>query len=494
MTVSKITPVTEVKVCRGIPISPAYRDSMTYANESAKFSYFSGKAKYTYTNAIPVRDNVFRIPVAADAIYDCNYLIYKNANFVDKWFYCFILSVSWVNVNCAEVVVKPDVITTWINDWTLNPSYIERMHVTDDVRGRYREPEPVQLGEKIRNFKIRTTNQDAGFAYDVYYVPPEGVERITDLGYIAACCNVRTYDSASIQSIKTDIIDPLIAVGLQDNLLAIQTVPMRFSNGAQYTEQIQLSNFLNNIDGYVPVNQKLFTYPYNSLVVQNGEGNTQEFMLEEFSTNTPRWRMWCATSLDISIIGTFLDYGLSGRQENLTPDRLLMARGFPRGYWSGIETMAYEANLTSGLANTIHSAFTLNIPGGVSSMLGFMQTLAAPPLAKGGELPSSTSSFTAFLGDYYFSQSSVNQSIARDIDTYFTRWGYQINKVATPLINGRQKFNYIKAIDIAVQGNIPADDMAEIKQIFNDGITFWHQERGFEVGSWSGAPNDNPVV
>ena len=79
-------------------------------------------------------------------------------------------------------------------------------------------------------------------------------------------------------------------------------------------------------------------------------------------------------------------------------------------------------------------------------------------------------------------------------------FGYATNKVKTPNRNSRPHWNYVKtrgcvlhsgrvAADGTLTGGLPADDMAKINAIYDNGITFW--KNGSEVGDYS--LNNKPV-
>ena len=59
---------------------------------------------------------------------------------------------------------------------------------------------------------------------------------------------------------------------------------------------------------------------------------------------------------------------------------------------------------------------------------------------------------------------------------YFTLYGYKQNKMMKPNLKSRKYFNYIKTFDANIYGeNISKNELDEIKNIFNTGITFWHR-------------------
>ena len=68
----------------------------------------------------------------------------------------------------------------------------------------------------------------------------------------------------------------------------------------------------------------------------------------------------------------------------------------------------------------------------------------------------------------------ITQEYAKIIDHYFDMYGYKINYLKTPNITGRTNWNYVKTIGANIEGDIPEDHLNEIKSIFNNGVTLWH--------------------
>jgi hypothetical protein len=99
-------------------------------------------------------------------------------------------------------------------------------------------------------------------------------------------------------------------------------------------------------------------------------------------------------------------------------------------------------------------------------------------------------------GDITFSQKesgftwrkmSIRAEYARMIDDYFTMFGYKTNRLKVPNINGRANWNYVKTKGCNIIGDIPQDDMQEIKTMFNRGVTIWHHANTFLDYSQSNA-------
>lgn len=80
---------------------------------------------------------------------------------------------------------------------------------------------------------------------------------------------------------------------------------------------------------------------------------------------------------------------------------------------------------------------------------------------------------------FSFYKMSIKQEYAKIIDDFFSMFGYKVNEVKIPNVTGRQNWNYVKTIDANILGDIPQEDMQKLKDIFNSGVTFWHNPNTF---------------
>lgn len=84
------------------------------------------------------------------------------------------------------------------------------------------------------------------------------------------------------------------------------------------------------------------------------------------------------------------------------------------------------------------------------------------------------------LDDNIFTRYNIKSQFARKIDKYFDMYGYQTNELKVPNINNRPNWNYVKTTACNINANIPQMDLAEIKELFNSGITLWHSTTNFK--------------
>ena len=78
-----------------------------------------------------------------------------------------------------------------------------------------------------------------------------------------------------------------------------------------------------------------------------------------------------------------------------------------------------------------------------------------------------------------FLKYSIKQQFAERIDKFFDMYGYLTNTVKIPNLNNRPNWNYIKTIGANIIGDIPQMDLQTIKDIFNNGVTLWHNSTTF---------------
>lgn len=75
---------------------------------------------------------------------------------------------------------------------------------------------------------------------------------------------------------------------------------------------------------------------------------------------------------------------------------------------------------------------------------------------------------------FYFYKMSIKEEYARIIDKFFDKFGYKVNTVKNLEFHSRQYWNYIKTIDVNITGKIPKYALDELKEMFNNGTTLWH--------------------
>lgn len=274
----------------------------------------------------------------------------------------------------------------------------------------------------------------------------------------------------------------------------------------------------NNLDGYVPRNQKLRTYPYMYLGFNPNNGSSKIYRYEDFANGTPQFKLVSEVNPNPTVC--FIPQNYRGGSGDSLSDIATM-NGYPtlssrNDYYNSwlaqnseiislqmqqeqynYEIGQYQTGLN--MLGSMGSTLAGNV-GGVGDFIGGIMSLAQndvnhdfyikqqmAQIEKQSLLPdkANLSSSNATLIGYnlvdknIFTRYTIKSQFAERIDKYFDMFGYLTNKIKVPNTNNRPNWNYIKTIGINLLGDIPQEDMAIIKSYFDNGITLWHNPQTF---------------
>lgn len=494
MNVVPMTPICSCKVCRNVPLDSSYKDTLTFASVSAQISYFTGKAKYSYSNLTPIRmQNGIRLPVKADEIYDCNYIMFQNTNFGTKWFYAFIREINYINPNESIINFEIDVMQTWMFDYTVKPSFVEREHINDDSIGNNLIPENLEIGDYVSDSGSFVTQLIGRSIIVAATVDPSGADAVG--GYYSGIYSGLQLNAFSTAAEVNAMIEALTVDVKSTAIVSIFMMPSVFvaQKGSTTPTSFTVSKpkQYSSLNGYHPRNNKLFTYPFNFLYVTNLEGNSANFKYEYFSTDTCEFTVSGDMSCNpqVTLWPTNYKNALNNYNEKIVLD------GFPQCAYTIDSYKAWLAQNGSSMGiSMLGSALSTSAQvaagnpfaalGGVTNIAQSMAKIyvesAKPPQANGST--GSSSAFAQGFKNFHFYQMQIRAEFAEIIDEYFDIYGYATHAVKVPNITGRPSWNYVKTIDAKIIGSIPFEDIVQIKNNFNNGITFWH---GDYVGDYT---------
>lgn len=82
-------------------------------------------------------------------------------------------------------------------------------------------------------------------------------------------------------------------------------------------------------------------------------------------------------------------------------------------------------------------------------------------------------------GGLYFLRYTMEEEILEKIGDFFAFYGYAINKIMQVNFRSRKYYNFIKTEGLNCSGrDVPKTHLNKFKEIFNNGITFWHVKNG----------------
>lgn len=403
-----IEPNSDLALLHDVPLDPDYENTLYFDSVSQQTNYFWAKRVHTFSKLSYVRRNRGWIRLGWNAdqwpnntiiqkLYDSTYMMFKNTNFENKWFYAFVDKVEYVNNNTVDVQYHIDVLQTWHFDYEFNQCFIERQHTISDNVGENTIPEQLETGpyyESIANYVLNgQTNNSGQYEFepgvclvtsfdptslydttpDIHTTPVAGKiiygNEIHGNMYSGCYYTLWPLTTANVTVIN-EILDRINEKALINGVISIFMFPYDFrasilDSGAAAIKDLSFSR-PTTIDSYIPRNRKLYTYPYTFLYVSNNQGNSAEYMYEYFSRG-PILRVWGNVSPNAGMMCWPTNYkGISGSNK----DEVLTLTGFPMCSWSYDSFKAWlsqnAGTLVAGGASLIGSwASLLSTPGGV---------------------------------------------------------------------------------------------------------------------------------
>lgn len=545
-----ITPQSDLYLLH-VPLEVDEENQLTFANKTAQFNYFNSMEKieadnYTYQR----KDGTIRYGGNFDDVIKYNYVMYRNEAYSDKWFYAFITGMEYLNDNVTAISIKTDVWQTWQFDLNYKRTFVEREHVNDDTIGIHTVPENLELGDyQIVDLQYASMWEDAEPSQDFLVVfcvtelpkggsvtltnPQENGRVAGDLGYIGGVFSSLIFFAVENFNQAENIIDAYnnAADVTADAIVNIYTVPRCCVNFtipyADLTKvsrdekiavlhplfnyyqsdsfKIQQSGVLAN--NYVPVNNKLFTYPYSYLFVTNNVGEAVEMRYEDFpfeniagnNARTISYTKYLVPSASVS--GKLLFDSYKNYTSSVDYPTKINAYGINYGkipvcawttdYYTnwltqnGVNVGLSIASsiLTTGIGLATGGATLAGaaLNGGlqIANTLSEVHRAATTPPQAHGDINTGDYTFAFSRNIISFYKMSVRPEMAQIIDNYFSAYGYKVNSIKLPNITGRRNWNYVKTIGCYIEAQIPQDDLQEIKNMFNNGITLWHNPATF---------------
>lgn len=319
-----ISPNGEIKVLKNVPLDNTYEHTIAWDSPNQRTkqaNYFASKAKYTYQKEYytRVKRGWLRIEQNPDDLYDCNYMMFRNTSFGNKWFYAFILSIEYINNATAQINFEIDVMQTWLPgtnmDYTPEPCFIERMHTPSDYLYENLVPEELNVGDDyvyqdiqyygLNDYQIMVLSAGHPNAAN------DGVElpRASLYDNVFGQLDVRFFMPNQV-GIKdcVDYLNFFTNEGKENNVLAVYMVPSQFVKNGTLTPGDHFERLIKPVsaptsgtylgkisneyadlgNGYKPRNNKLYSYPYCRLFVSNQVGNTHEYKWELFNNREHR--------------------------------------------------------------------------------------------------------------------------------------------------------------------------------------------------------------
>ena len=265
-----IEPQTNIKLLANVPLDNTYKDTLTFGSLGAQSSYFSGKAKYSFSACRYQRETgQMYVECNAEDVFDCNYVMFQNANFGSKWFYAFITRIDYLNPKTTAITFEIDVMQTWYYEYTVKECFVEREHVADDSIGANTVPENIEHGPYITTANTSITSSD-------WWVVGLYSDFVDGQGLIAGGIRGGTLFPlwfAQWSGLNTGTYNEIISInqafakaGKADAIIGYAMVPSEFCSLDEGVRRQTIDCAPRTLE-YTPRNNKLYTFPYTALSI-----------------------------------------------------------------------------------------------------------------------------------------------------------------------------------------------------------------------------------
>lgn len=276
-----VEPNTTIHLLERVPLNKSYEHTVHYPNKTDQFNAFMHYKVYTLNNYSYQRAGIgtIRINLPYSSVYRCNYMLFANESYEDRWFYAFVDGASYVSNDVTEIYYTIDVLQTFSSEYWFKPCFVERMHTFTDVVYENTQPEGLELGPdyRINNWhEIDLIDKD------------DSKKKFLILATTTATggkvtCGVRSNTVMGLAYVECTGVDDVkstvqlyIDNGYAANIVAIYTLASEVTSKIEFTRK-------KTLDGYTPKNMKLYSYPFSFIEMNNRIGDSLELKYENFN-------------------------------------------------------------------------------------------------------------------------------------------------------------------------------------------------------------------
>lgn len=303
-------------------------------------------------------------------------------------------------------------------------------------------------------------------------------------------------------------------------------------------ETLEWSMGYTTLDGYTPKNNKLYCYPFEYVEISNMAGQVQQLRMELMPQPGATLLLTRTGGTDVNSRTVYYPRDYNGAEwfyEGVVTLPPYPTCNWVYQSWANIEgshrmagsvslpvyesgggsyapsqlasqglgfsDVPYDFNtLTQGkpvesLVQSIGQIFSADIGTGIVNTAMSQYKVQAelsklqrtPNTQRGGTNSSAVLVNTGTYG-MVARKYTCRAEIAKQIDDYFSTYGYLVSETKKPNITGRRSWNYVKTNACNVRGKVPPNVLSAFNAMLDGGITFWHTP---DVGNYA---LDNSIV
>lgn len=303
-----------------------------------------------------------------------------------------------------------------------------------------------------------------------------------------ANANITNMDNVSLYNARNDL-------GLTGSILYI-------NDGAFTPSVIDCGNKYSSFPNYAE--SKLLMYPYSYTKVTDMRGNEFDIKNEHITGQDLKFSVRGSIAPQCKTAYEVVNYkdktNLLDGIINNNVSSMAIIDDYTAAYLQGNQNVLMTGaavNVVSSIASIVGNSMIGNIGGAVSSGVGGITDILMLN-AKIKDIDNHPSNLRNQGNNYNFDfankytgiriiKYTVTDEYQKILTDFFKMYGYKVNRVKVPNLHTRQSWNYVKTVDCTILANIPQDDLNSIKQMFNKGITLWHNT---DVGNYNLSNNE----
>lgn len=303
-----------------------------------------------------------------------------------------------------------------------------------------------------------------------------------------ANANITNMDNVSLYNARNDL-------GLTGSILYI-------NDGAFTPSVIDCGNKYSSFPNYAE--SKLLMYPYSYTKVTDMRGNEFDIKNEHITGQDLKFSVRGSIAPQCKTAYEVVNYkdktNLLDGIINNNVSSMAIIDDYTAAYLQGNQNVLMTGaavNVVSSIASIVGNSMIGNISGAVSLGVGGITDILMLN-AKMKDIDNHPSNLRNQGNNYNFDfankytgiriiKYTVTDEYQKILTDFFKMYGYKVNRVKVPNLHTRQSWNYVKTVDCTIVANIPQDDLNSIKQMFNKGITLWHNT---DVGNYNLSNNE----
>ena len=494
-----VNPEGNLRIMKNIGWHSDLKHTHYFSSIADQNTYMTNKQKYELNDFTYIREqNIIRVPIVADNLYDCNYISFLNRGFGTKRFYAFITDVKYVNPETSEISFEIDMYQTWWFQIDIGTCFVEREHVADDTIGLHTVEETLDFGDNTVyqhndlhydswNIVLQFAPSYLGQAISGHNPITVVDDELTPFSLMYACDQPTTPDAIVNALRSADLADYEIVgcyiypSGWAGELAQI----IKMSDYGIERPTLYKSSYYGGAN-YTPKNNKLFCYPYTYMMVASSDGESEIFKWENFRTqNDYTFNLYTMRVNYPSAQITPISYDNGGSDARLKIVNLQQMPEVPM-LKAGDTSKHVIKTIAGVIASTIAPQVMLPITALYTASEG-INTFRSHDKITPRANPANLAQHFNKLGFEFYSM-GIKSEYAEIVDNYLTRFGYKVDRLKRPELNSRQYFNYVKTKECDPTGNAPDEALRTIASMFNSGVTLWHTD------SIGGNYDNNPIV